>query len=150
MRLGGEGAEPRASAGPARPPEGGEGLPRSRRLRRRQEFLRIGREGARVHTKHFVLVLLARPEQSPERRLGITVTKKVAGSVGRNRVKRVLREVFRRNRHLFPEGCDVVIIAKSGAPGLGYGEARGELARVRGALARAARSAGRRPPRGAR
>jgi ribonuclease P protein component len=149
MRLAGEGAEPRAgraSGEPVRPLEGGERLTRSRRLRRRQDFLRVGREGARVHTKHYVLIVLARAEQGAEPRLGITVTKKVAGSVGRNRVKRVLREVFRRNRHLFPEGCDVVIIAKSGAPDLGYEEARDELARVRGSLARAARSAGRRSP----
>jgi ribonuclease P protein component len=78
----------------------------------------------------------------------VTVTKKVAGAVGRNRVKRVLREVFRRNRHLFPEGCDVVIIAKTGAPELGYEAARVELSLVAEPLARAARPRGApRPPR---
>lgn len=75
------------------------------------------------------------------RRLGITVTRKVAGAVGRNRVKRVLREVFRRNHDLFPDACDLVIIGKSGAPELGYEAVRSELARVRGPLVGAARRA---------
>jgi ribonuclease P protein component len=79
-------------------------------------------------------------------RVGFTVTKKVAGSVGRNRLKRVLREVFRRNRLLFPDGCDMVVIAKSGAHLLGYEEARAELAGARAAMAHAARRA-RRPRR---
>lgn len=144
MRLAGN--EPRAQGRASAESQralGDEEFPRSHRLRRRREFLRVGGGGTRVHTRHFVLVVL-RSEQGGERRLGITVTKKVAGSVGRNRVKRVLREVFRRNRQLFPEGCDVVIIAKSGAPELGYEQVRDELARVRGPLARAARP--RKPP----
>ncbi len=116
-------------------------LPRSRRLRRREEFLHAQREGTRVHTPHFVVVVLPRPEGERVPRLGITVTKKVAGSVGRNRVKRVVREVFRRNRLLFPEGCDLVVIAKSGAPELGYGQVASELAKVRGPMAGAARRA---------
>src|SRR5690606_26853634 len=95
-----------------------EGFPPSARLKRRQEFLRVQREGTRVHTPHYVVVVLRRPEGDDVRRLGITVTKKVAGAVGRNRVKRVVREVFRRNGHLFPEGCDFVVIGKSGAPAL--------------------------------
>ena len=61
----------------------------------------------------------------------MTVTKRVGNAAQRNRVKRLVREVFRRNRHMFPEGCDVVVIAKSGAPALGYEDVRAELARAR-------------------
>lgn len=131
--------EREASGTIARKGASDERLPRSHRLRRRGEFLHVQQDGARIHTPHFVLVVLPRREGEPDRRLGITVTKKVAGAVGRNRVKRVVREIFRRNRHLFPEGCDVVVIAKSGAQALGYGEAEAELARVQGPLAGAAR-----------
>ncbi len=118
-----------------------ERFPGSSRLRRREEFLHAQREGTRVHTPHFVVVVLPRPEDDSVRRLGITVTKKVAGSVGRNRVKRVVREVFRRNRSIFPEGCDLVVIAKSGAPALGYERVAAELTKVRGPLVGAARRA---------
>jgi len=107
------------------------------RLRRRADFLRVQREGNRVHTRHYVVVLLSRPEGPA--RLGITVTKKIAGAVGRNRIKRVLREVFRLNRDLFPPQCDLVVIAKSGALELGYEQARSELRKARRAMLGAAR-----------
>jgi ribonuclease P protein component len=65
------------------------------------------------------------------------VTRKVANAVGRNRIKRVLREVFRKNRALFPAGCDVVIVAKDRAPGLGYEDTRLEVEQSSTALHRA-------------
>ncbi|MGE0792079.1 MAG: ribonuclease P protein component [Sandaracinaceae bacterium] len=114
-------------------------FPRTLRLRRREEFLRVQRGGKRVHTAHFILILAPRDaERASPARIGITVTTKVANSVGRNRIKRVVREVFRRYRSFFPQGHDVVVIAKSGADQLGYDAVRAEIERVRRALARAA------------
>ena len=43
-------------------------------------------------------------------RLGIAATKKLGGSVERNRAKRLIREVFRRNK--IANGFDVVVIPK--------------------------------------
>ena len=43
-------------------------------------------------------------------RLGIAATKKLGGSVQRNRAKRLIREVFRRNK--IAPGFDVVVIPK--------------------------------------
>ena len=43
-------------------------------------------------------------------RLGIAATKKLGGSVERNRAKRLIREVFRRNK--IAPGFDVVVIPK--------------------------------------
>ena len=122
-------------------PDPGQLLRPEHRLRRRADFLRVQRRGRRVHTPHFILSILPRDDGSTLRRIGITVTKKVAGAVGRNRVKRVLREVFRLDRGLFPAACDIVIIAKSGTPELGYEEARREIGRVRQPMERAARKA---------
>jgi len=93
--------------------------------------LLVQRFGARAHTRHFVVIVRARELRDAPTRLGVTVTKRVANAVGRNRVKRVVREVFRRNRHLFPIGCDVVVIAKSGAPLLGYDDVLTEITRIR-------------------
>jgi len=73
--------------------------------------------------------------------MGVTVTKRVAGSVGRNRVKRMVREVFRRHRGYFPGACDVVIIAKSGAHLLGCDDVSEELSRIRRPLFAAAEKA---------
>ena len=110
------------------------------RVKRRSDFHAARSQGRKAHTPHFLIVVLPRRADGRSR-LGITVTKKVSSSaVGRNRVKRVVREVFRRNRELFPDGCDVFVIAKQGAPELGYSAV---LAEVRGASRALARKAAR-------
>lgn len=126
---------PRFCGGAFQAPQ--EGLPREARLRRRFEFLTVQKAGQRVHTRHFIVVVLPR-EGREETRMGVTVTKRVAGSVGRNRVKRMVREVFRRHRAFFPGACDVVIIAKSGADLLGCDDVALELTRIRRPLFAAA------------
>ncbi len=45
-------------------------------------------------------------------RLGITVSRRVGGAVVRARVRRRLREWFRKNRVVFPTGNDYVVIAR--------------------------------------
>jgi ribonuclease P protein component len=47
----------------------------------------------------------------------------------RNRVKRLLREFFRRHQEILPPG-DIIIMAKKGAPDLTYTQVQAELARV--------------------
>ncbi len=90
----------------------GEGFPRTARIRRRREFLALGRVGERRHSEHFVL--LTRPRGGPSR-LGVTVSRKVGGAVVRNLVKRRVRNVFRRDpSRLLPES-DLIVIAKPGA-----------------------------------
>ena len=61
------------------------------------------------------------------KRLGLVVSARVGGSVQRNRLKRLIREHFRTNRHMYPNG-DVVIIARSGIVSLNNKELRVALA----------------------
>jgi ribonuclease P protein component len=90
----------------------GEGFPKAARIRRRREFLSLGRTGQKRRTEHFVL-LLQRPA-SAAARLGVTVSRKVGGAVTRNRLKRRIREAFRRHEARTDFGYDVVVIAKPG------------------------------------
>lgn len=53
--------------------------------------------------------------QLPGTRLGVTVTRKVGKAVKRNRIKRLVREAFRRERRSLPEGLDMVWVAKRDA-----------------------------------
>lgn len=125
-----------------------QGHPRRARVRKRGEFRRIQSEGRKVHTKHFIVLVHPSLHEGSDTRLGITITKKVGNAVQRNRVKRVLREVFRRNRELFPPASDLVVIAKRGAPALGYDEVLGEMRGITRNLAR--KASAKSPARGAR
>ena len=41
-------------------------------------------------------------------RLGISVHRLIRGAVPRNRIKRIIREIFRLHSDLFPRSCDIV------------------------------------------
>ena len=80
---------------------------RKERLRKRKEFLRVYESGVKLRTKLFFVFLLE--NGLPYSRLGITVSRKVGKPILRNQLKRRLREVFRRNKHLVDPPSDVVI-----------------------------------------
>ncbi|MFO7564373.1 MAG: ribonuclease P protein component [Enhygromyxa sp.] len=99
------------------------GFPARLRLKQRREFLRVQRGGRKHHLRHFMVFAAprlapapatTRAEQLPTR-LGITVTRKVGNAVTRNRIKRLLREVFRQNRQGLQAGLDLVWVAKQQA-----------------------------------
>lgn len=76
------------------PRETGERLLPEEKLRQRADYLRCYRTGRRRHgslaTLHFV------PNQVGHPRLGITASRKVGKAVVRQRLKRRIREIYRR------------------------------------------------------
>ncbi len=90
-----------------------ERLRKAERLTRRRQFLETQRRGGRHVSRH--LVVYACPGREAWSRVGLTVSRKVGNAVVRNLVKRRLREIFRRNKGVLPEGFDFVWIARVGA-----------------------------------
>ncbi len=92
----------------------GERLLPAERLRRRADYLRCYRTGRRRHgtlaTLHFV------PNQVGNPRIGLTASRKVGSAVVRQRLKRRIREIYRRwqDRHSLPS-LDLVFHLKPGA-----------------------------------
>jgi ribonuclease P protein component len=82
-----------------RPPE---------RIRRRAEFQQVYAHGARIDGRYYTLFVLA--NRFGFDRLGIAATKKLGGAASRNRAKRLIREVFRRNK--IASGFDIVVVPK--------------------------------------
>lgn len=80
------------------------------RLLKRADFVRVQKRGRKLETKS--LLILVHPGRKGITRLGIAVSKRFGSSVARNRAKRVVRELFRRNRSLFPKSSDVVVVPK--------------------------------------
>ena len=125
---------------------GGHGLPRSQRIRKRAEFVRI-QEGAvrvaRLGTPHLLLLVAPRGDGGPAR-LGVVASRKVGPAVARNRAKRLVREAFRLHPEAFPDGLDVVVIVRPGTHALGLAELWAEVARAAPAIGRQARRRGER------
>ncbi len=89
-----------------------ETFPRIARVRARSEFTRVFDNSRRF--AHPLLSLHWMHDAQPAR-LGVAVSRKVdPHAVGRNRIKRVLRDSFRRTRLQLPPGA-YVVVARPGA-----------------------------------
>jgi ribonuclease P protein component len=95
------------------------------KIRRRSEYSTVYERGVRKHSEHFTVIMLK--NQVNNKRLGITVSKKVGDAVKRNRIKRLVREFFRLNKHRLVSSQDIVIIGKRFLPALTYKNVCAEL-----------------------
>lgn len=103
------------------------------KLRRRADYLRCYRTGRRVHGQWATLHVV--PNQLEQPRLGITVSRKVGRAVVRQRLKRRVREIYRRwsqRSHLPP--LDVVVHLKPAAAQASFPSLSRELLRQFGRL----------------
>ncbi|WP_370450836.1 MULTISPECIES: ribonuclease P protein component [unclassified Corallococcus] len=102
-----EGAAPRV------PQATGERFPKAFRLLQRREFLEV-QEGGQKLPSDCLLALVQRNNRAHSR-VGLTVSSKVGNAVVRARLRRVLRELFRKRRAQWPPGLDVVLVVRSSA-----------------------------------
>ena len=108
-----------------RTPGRGERLTRSQRLTRSAQFRHVFSNGKRHGTPH--LVITASPNNLGCPRLGLTVPARVGSAVIRNRIKRRLREVFRRNQAAIPLPCDIVISVRPEARSSTHADLEGDF-----------------------
>jgi len=96
-------------------------LPKTYLLSKKSEYDNVYRRGKRVHGENFNLILL--PNNLEHNRLGISIHGQLKGAVKRNRIKRIIREFFRLNRHFLQEkssrscelpSMDIVITVRKG------------------------------------
>ena len=93
----------------------------SESLRKNEDFKKVYKEGRSGAVR--VLVLYVKKNELGINRLGISVSKKVGNSVVRHRLKRLIREAYRRNEeyfHSYHESEDLVFIARTSAKDCTY------------------------------
>ena len=74
------------------------------------EFARVYHKG-KYATNRYVVVHYMK-KRAPGNRLGVSCSRKVKGSVRRNRMKRLLRESYRMLESRLERGYDLVLIAR--------------------------------------
>ena len=89
-------------------------FPAVRRLKVSREFERVRKEGRAVRGGLLMLGVL--PVEGEKRfRVGLITSRRVGGAVARNRVRRRLREIVRRNQQALKGGIWFVVIARRSA-----------------------------------
>jgi len=96
-----------------------EGLSKKERLRKDKEFQKVFKEGKKIWVDSILLIIYTSNNLN-YRRLGIVVSKKIRKATQRNRVKRWIRELFRRNKEWFPPSSDIIIIPHPNLVNLSY------------------------------
>ncbi len=100
---------------------------REQRLRRFRDFKTLRKRGAA--RAHPLIVLRAAPNELPYSRFGFVVSKRVSKlAVIRNRVRRRMKETVRRLS--WPDGWDLLIIARGGAGAAPFSDLRDAIVRL--------------------
>lgn len=82
------------------------------RICRGRQFNFIYRNGRRLVGKYLIMFIVQ--SDGPEQMIGIVTSKKIGNAVIRNKVKRQIREVVRRNLGGLTKGNQIVLVARHG------------------------------------
>ncbi|MCF6465982.1 ribonuclease P protein component [Clostridium sp. Cult2] len=80
------------------------------RLRNNEDFKKVYKRGKNYWNRNLVLYKMKNGLNYS--RVGFTVSKKIGNSVVRNRVKRRLKEILRKNFNMVRKEYDIIIIPK--------------------------------------
>lgn len=80
-------------------------------LRNKKDFERLYKKGRSVGDRYVVLFFIANGRSYSRR--AFLASKKVGGSIARNRARRLMKESFRFVREELPEGMDMLFIARN-------------------------------------
>ncbi|MCK8824528.1 ribonuclease P protein component [Fuchsiella alkaliacetigena] len=95
-------------------------FPKSERLTKNHQFKRVYEQGNSIANEFVVLYFLK--NGGNKRRIGFSISKKIGKAVIRNRIKRIFKEIYRKNKNDLVSGIDLIIIARKGIAGASYKE----------------------------
>jgi ribonuclease P protein component len=96
-------------------------------IKKRSEFIRIGKSGASVKTRSLVVLYMRVKEDG---RVGFTASRRVGNSILRNKAKRRLRHLVREYESILPKGFSLVFIANFKTPIIDFQKLRSDFVYV--------------------
>lgn len=109
-------------------PGAGFSFAKGERILKPDDFNRVRKGGKRVSTRSLTIYILT--TASGVRRIGLSVSSRVGNAIVRNRIKRLLREVFRLNKDSFPRSSDILVSVKSTAGIKDFNDCKKELSKI--------------------
>ena len=109
-----------------------QGLPKGERIRKSDDFSRILRGGMRTRGRLLDLRwCVDEPAAESPNRIGVAVGRRIGNAVLRNRLKRRIREAYRRNKGELPcRGISMIILATPQMVGRKAPEVEEEIRRL--------------------
>ena len=113
----------------ASPKSSAQSFPKAKRLTQTAEFTAVKFQGKTYRGPFLILGVLVQKEEKAFR-AGFITTKRLGGAVVRNRVRRRLRDIVRKEQGRLRPGVWIVLVARSAAARAGYQELKDEWLRL--------------------
>lgn len=101
---------------------------RINKLKKKKSFQAVYKGGHSVVERAGVLYWSEHPGQL--KKIGFAVGKKLGHAVVRNRIKRMMREVFRLHQHKLPDDVDIIFVARKSLVGAQFRQAESVFLRL--------------------
>jgi ribonuclease P protein component len=97
------------------------------RLHKKSDFNKCFYKGQLLENDKIKIIVYKRNDNNNVKRLGLITSRKIGTAVTRNKSKRLIREIFRLNKHLLKEQLDIIIILRKQTVLLNYSHLRCNL-----------------------
>ncbi|HOK39939.1 MAG TPA: ribonuclease P protein component [bacterium] len=94
-------------------------------LKRQKDFEKVFRNGSKKISDKFIIYYIK--NNLPYSRIGISIKRKIGKAVKRNRIRRLIREYFRLNKHRFIDRFDFLFVVRENFDLFNYVEVSNEL-----------------------
>jgi len=98
-------------------------LQKKYRLKKKHEFKKVYTQGKTIVGRLIVIYY----KKSERTQIGFSVSKKIGNAVIRNKIKRMLREICRKNIELFSSKYSFIFIARPKIKGFSYQQVEREI-----------------------
>ena len=105
-------------------------LPAKSRLKKRRDFDRVFQGGRRLTGRFQVVVYRSAGEKGSRGRIGFVTAKKLGKAHDRNRLRRWLREAYRRHRAELAKDFEMILLGRAAAVSAGYASIESELCKL--------------------